>query len=54
MDTLPDWIRRQGDKEDDRILINESFDSKLSELLIQTNDDVALQVDILSMTFHER
>lgn len=55
LDNLPDWIREHhGGSENDLVLIDESFDVNLSELLAQVNDNVSLQVDILQMTFHEK
>jgi hypothetical protein len=55
LDNLPDWLLKRGEAtENDRVLIDESFDVNLSDLIVQNNDDVSLQVDILQMTFHER
>jgi hypothetical protein len=55
LDNLPDWIREyKGGSENDLVMIDESFDISLSDLLTQVNDNVSLQVGIHQMTFHEK
>ncbi len=52
---LPDWLRKKGEgTENDLVMIKESFEIHLSELLSQYNDDVSLKVGILDMTFIEK
>jgi hypothetical protein len=50
-----DWIQSKGDKENDQVLINEvDFPSKLSQIVEVHNNKVSLTADLIDLTFVEK
>ena len=51
---LSEWIHSKGSKEDDEVILDERFQSRLSQVIEVHNSRIAMTADIMDMTFVER